>query len=194
MSARVWSTVLCALCCLSCTKRLSDRAIIPARDNNSTVSDVNTKVTWRAELCQPDSTKAPLAGPKSGLTFGGECVLAATELAQCQPQEDDFYILAKRVLQGGRVFVFYVNVERYHGPGEYPALAQAHVMVRDGQTLYRWANFQSTLTLEPGTDNKTIVRLRGARLTAEPGTPTSGFITVDGEFECVPATERIGEP
>jgi hypothetical protein len=174
----------------ACTKDLSSQPIVAQSQSPSPpprAAATPPGPPWRAELCRPagDATTGTLA-------FSGECSFAVAEPALCRPEEDDFYILVKRTLAGGRAFNFYVNVERHHGPGEYLGHAQIHVTVRDGQALYRWSNFTGSITLAGDTAtsaNETHATLRGMRLDPEPGTLARGSIIVDGTLACVQSNE-----
>jgi hypothetical protein len=189
MEARVKRRALCVMivAAAACTKDLSSQPIIsssPPAAARAPAPPVGAP--WRSELCRP-------TGPTDGaLKFSGECAFGHGEPALCRPQEDDFYILVKRTLAGGQSFNFYVNVERHHGAGDYPGLAQIHVTVRDGQALYRWSNYLGTITLTGDSTKsaaKTRASLHGVRLTAEPGTLATGSIVVDGAVDCVESSE-----
>ncbi|HEY2746594.1 MAG TPA: hypothetical protein VGL86_18305, partial [Polyangia bacterium] len=138
--------LLATLALAACTKDLSSQPIVAQSQSPSppprAAAPALPGPPWRAELCRPAVDAAT-----GTLTFAGECAFAVAEPALCRPEEDDFYILVKRALAGGRSFNFYVNVERHHGPGVYDGQAQLHVTVRDGQALYRWSNFTGSITL-----------------------------------------------
>ena len=180
---------LAALALAACTRGSDEPTDLGAAPSGTTTAPSGATAagpTWRSELCHT-------AGDAGGtLRFSGECSFAVAGPALCRPDEDDFYILVKRTLDGGRAFNFYVNVERHHGPGEYAGNAQIHVTVRDGAALYRWSNFTGTLTLAGDTKKSgddTRASFHGVRLDPEPGTPARGSIIVDGTIQCMQSSE-----
>lgn len=186
---RACIVVAVALACGACTKDLTNQPIVAPAPSPSAAPHAAAAAgpAWSSELCRPkgDSSDGPLR-------FSGECSFAVGEPALCRPEEDDFYILVKRTLAGGRAFNFYVNVERHHGPGEYLGKAQIHVTVRDGTALYRWSNFTGSITLAGDTEksaDETHASFRGMRLDPEPGTLARGSIVVDGTIPCIQSNE-----
>jgi hypothetical protein len=172
-----------------CTKELTDAPILPPR---APATDAGTAKasTWRGDWCHVDE---PAPSSERALSFAGECRLLQTSPALCRPEEDDFYVLVKRPLPGGRSLNFYVNVERFHGDGDYRSLAQLHVVVRDRGTLYRWANVQGDVVLS-SSGEKRFITLRGVSLSAELGTPASGVIVLDGTLECSDSPAPLEAP
>lgn len=181
MKTRVKKLALAIVLLAGCSQDLSKAPIIAARPSAPPPKLPAPSTTWAPEFCRAGED----AG--RGLTFTGACALQAAS-ALCRAEEDDYFILVKRALAGGRVFNFYVNVERWHGAGDYRGLAQMQVSVRDGTRLYRWASFQGSLTIA-GEGDALSVRIDGARLTAETGTPAAGEILVDGTVACTPSSE-----
>jgi hypothetical protein len=154
---------------------------------------------WDEALCPPapeDEGTASL----SDLTLTGTCAFRHVGAAACQARGDDFYITIERKLLGGEPVILHVNVEAYTGSGVYEEKAQVVFMIRRGQALYRWANYWGTMTLGHGSAGMspartramqsnagppTVVEVPPIELTAEPGTPASGTITIRGAIACV---------
>jgi hypothetical protein len=175
---------------LGCTRDLSERPILPpasaSSEENGAAADrvaVDRAPPWLPERCHLPPETGALDG--RGLLVSGACDLALAAPAICHAQEDDFYVVVERALSGGRIFHLYVNVERYHGTGDYRGLAQIHASVREGQALYRWTSFQGTVSLA-GDEAARTVHISAATLPAEPGTPASGTILADGTLACRP--------
>ena len=191
--------VVAALTLAACTKDLTSQPIIGAAPSGAATRRRRARRVAPSAAGPPGaaSSAAPPATPRPArLRFSGECSFAVAGPALCRPDEDDFYILVKRTLDGGRAFNFYVNVERHHGPGEYGGNAQIHVTVRDGAALYRWSNFTGTITLAGDTKKSgddTRASFHGVRLDPEPGTPARGTIVVDGT-DPLHAIDRAAPP
>src|SRR5262249_46236630 len=134
---------------------------------------------WVSGTCDP-VPEPDRAASFSDLAFSGECAFHQTGPAQCHGREDDFYLVAHRDLEGARQLTLYVNVERYSGPGVYENDAQVHVMIKDGESLYRWSAFRTSVSLgaNPGglsvsglshaSSTVTVVTLPTVDLAAEP--------------------------
>lgn len=192
--------LLMALALIGCTQDLSNKPIIKSKAAATASSKPLPAVTlapagppWNHEMCRPSDPDAP-PRPNGTLTFSGECAFKQSEQGWCRPLDDDFYILERRTLAGGHWFIFYVNVERHHGPGDYPGLAQIHIEVRDGQSLYRWSNYQGSLLLTADARQHLRALFKGVRLTAEPGTLASGSIVVDGTVDCLDSSDASPFP
>jgi hypothetical protein len=167
----------------SCTDESSKKPILASPDAARTAWSA-APLTWRSELCRLAPGEDASHGAETTLTFRGECAFPQSAPVQCQAAADDFLVAAKRPLEGGRLFDFYVNVEQYHGPGNYDVV-QTYVFVRDGQVEYRWANRQGSATVKAGPPMSVV--FSNVRLEAVKGSPTSGSIVVDGEAPCVAA-------
>lgn len=150
---------------------------------------------WSRELCHP-LAEDPVGGAPSAMAVSGECDYTQQALADCHAKQDDFYIVSKRKLEGGRVLTLYINVERFRGAGDYEE-AQAHIWIGEGTGLYRWGNARGHLTLETGAEvtpgDPTHFASAGISdavlpdivLDAEPGTLTSGQIKLSGKLRCL---------
>jgi hypothetical protein len=151
---------------------------------------------WSRALCAP-LPERNVAASFSDLTLTGECPLRIGQPVQCLSQGDDFYVEGDRPLEGGRLLKLFVNVESFSGPGDYAHKVELRVLVKDGATLYQWIHYQATATLGTGerasgtftTDSAAAVNFvvfPRASLYAAPGTPTSGFIELEGTLGCEP--------
>jgi hypothetical protein len=186
----------------SCTKDLSSTPLLPparAIPPEVTAPAAPAGPVWMPEKCRL-GTATDTARPGSVLRFAGACGLALSGPAVCQPASDDFYLLLRRPLAGGQSFTFYVNVERYQGPGAYEGLAQIQLAVREGRDLYRWSNFQGTLSVAPEAGTGARSEAKGfspaaqatfheIMLSPEPGTSASGTIVIDGTVDCARSAE-----
>jgi len=153
---------------------------------------------WSASMCKP-LPEPEVAASFSDLTFSGECAVHIALAVQCLSSSDDFYIAAERPLEGGRSLKLFVNVESFAGPGEYERGGEIRVLVQDGPTLYQWVHYQTGVSL--GTTDRanatgsfkvedapavTTAIIKPVSLYAAPGTPTTGFIKLEGTIACAP--------
>ncbi len=152
-------------------------------------------VPWSAALCQP-LDEEPVAGTPSALVVSGACSFTQRALAECRARGDDFYVVARRRLAGGRLATIYINVESFRGPGEYDE-AQTHAWIGEGTGLYRWSEPRGHVTLGAGGDFSstdpayfatagiTTVTVPDIVLDAERGTLTSGELRLSGQLRCL---------
>lgn len=131
-----------------------------------------------AAACPPEPEPPAAAG--SDLTFTGPCAFHQAGPAYCRAAADDFYVLLKRALPGGRSLDLYVDVEFYRGPGDYPE-AQTLLLIQDGTRLYTWSNFRTRATVLP---REAAVRMEPAELRPEAGRAGSGVIGMQGTVAC----------
>lgn len=154
---------------------------------------------WDPALCDvaPEADKSASFGD---LTFTGACPFHHRGPATCRGREDDYYAVIRRKLADGSSVELFLNVEFFTGPGTYEKKAELLVLIRRGQSLYRWSNMQGTATLgyaeggvsaqgkhteQASSPTPTLVTLSPTELAAEPGTPTRGVIGVSGTIGCV---------
>jgi hypothetical protein len=202
--------IVFAIVSLACKSR-PETEKTPAQVASSLVDDVSPLDTasalplpaqqepWDPALC--DVAPEPDKGASfSDLTFAGTCPFRHRGPATCRARGDDYYAIIRRKLRDGNEVELYINVEYYTGPGTYEKKAETLVLIRRGQSLYRWSNQQGTLTLGFGeggmsaaskratqaqAGTPTLVDLATTDLAAEPGTPTRGTIVVSGTIGCV---------
>lgn len=153
---------------------------------------------WDPALCDlvPEREKAASFGE---LDVSGACSFKHQSPAKCNARGDDYYAIIERKLTDGSTVELYLNVEAYTGAGVYEKKGQILVLVRRGQSLYRWSNQESTVTLgftEGGvsSEEKNVPKAQGATptsvqieptvLPAEPGTATRGSIALRGTIGC----------
>ena len=82
----------------------------------------------------------------------GPCAFQHQGKFVCEPLADDFYISMTRKAAQGSTLMLYINVERYHGAGEYKGAQM-------------WIAVQVSLTIGP---DQAFVVLPTTRLEAEP--------------------------
>jgi hypothetical protein len=171
--------------------KFPDGGFIPLRLGDGGVAP------WKSAIClpQPEQAGGPAA---SDLSVRGECSFRQRASVICRAQGDDFYVVTRRNLAGGRVATVYFNIESFHGPGDYDE-SQTHVWIGDGQALYRWSNAHGKASLVASgpypsdgresaqfpTAGVTSVVLSEMVLAAEPGTGASGEIRVSGTLSCL---------
>lgn len=176
-----WSVVLllCAMALAACGAEAPQGRLLTAAPSAPTIAPIGPLPTWRPALCVPEPESAPRY---SDLTFSGACTFHHIGPLTCHASQDDFYLTTQRTLSGGLPLTLYINVERYRGPGTYTNAAEVHMIIQDGQGLFRWSNFHGTITVAPG---ETAATLAPVDLTPEPGTPTTGTESVRGRIGCV---------
>lgn len=112
-----------------------------------------------------DACPVPGEAPGPGsFSAEGTCGFRERELVDCESVKDDFIIAVTRPAQNGWTLVAYLNVERYHGPGEYDG-AQLFVAVQNERTIYRWSSEDLHVRVEPYEEAATV---SSGRLEAEP--------------------------
>ena len=155
---------------------------------------------WDPTLCPPVAERQASAA-FSDFTFGGTCAFRHEGRAICKARGDDFYAIVRRKLEDGSSAELFINVEYYSGAGTYEKKTEILFIIQHGQSLYRWSNMQATMTLgmEGGglsASDKLAYNAQGptplvailppTELEAEPGTKTSGKITLSGTLGCAP--------
>jgi len=111
--------------------------------------------------CPPPAEDSP--GPSS-LIGEGPCQFEQKAQVSCEGSKDDFYAAFTRTAKNGATLVTYINVENYHGPGEYEG-AQMFVALQSGTSIVRWSS--DTVHATVGAD-EAFVDLPTTRLDAEP--------------------------
>jgi len=149
-------------------------------------------VPWSRSLCETKAEE-PFVGEPSSLTVSGECNFEQREPFHCRAMDDDFYTVSRRPLLGdNRLVTLYMNVEHFHGPGTYDE-NEVNYWIGEGANLYRWTNKRGSVTLEADptaiASDKDSGGVRGwdlpeTVLQAEPGTMTTGTITIGGRISC----------
>jgi hypothetical protein len=206
---RVLALFLAVVACASCKSRAEPQPS-PAQIASSLLGDVSpldsasalplapNQVPWQPAFCEvvPEAEKA---GSFSDLTASGTCSFRYVGPAECRGKADDYYAIIERRLVGGYKLELYINVEYYTGPGTYDGKVEILALVRRGLSLYRWSIQHATATLGLGegglstvdkdakqaqATTPTVVQLPPVELAAEPGTPTSGTITLSGTLGC----------
>ena len=102
-------------------------------------------------------------GPSS-LTVTGPCAFQHRGKFSCEAIADDFYISMTRKAAQGATLMIYINVEGFHGAGEYKD-AQMWVGVQGRKEIYRWSSDSVALTIGP---DQAFAVLPTTRLDAEP--------------------------
>jgi len=130
---------------------------------------------WQQPGCPPPPEAS--SGP-SAFTADGPCTFKHRGAVACEALEDDFLVTLSRKAAGGATLTVYINVENYHGPGDYRD-AQIFLGVQDKFNIYRWSSDKMNITVGSGQE---FVTLPATLLEAEPMfTNCTGPIT---NFQC----------
>jgi hypothetical protein len=130
---------------------------------------------WRQPGCPPPPEASP--GP-SDFTAAGPCAFKHRGAVACEALDDDFLVTLSRKAAGGATLMVYINVEQYHGPGDYRD-AQIFLGLQDKFNIYRWSSDKLNITVGSG---QQFVTLPATSLEAEPSfTNCTGPIT---NFQC----------
>ena len=116
---------------------------------------------WRPAGCP--IPKEGGTGP-SKLTVTGPCAFQHHGKFTCEALADDFYISMTRKAAEGATLMFYINIERFHGAGEYKG-AQMWIGVQGKKDIYRWSSDAVAITVGP---DQAFAVLPTTRLDAEP--------------------------
>lgn len=150
-------------------------------DSASAMPTATGQAAWDPAFCDTAPEKERGAS-FSELAVTGTCNFQFTGSALCNARGDDYYAILRRKLRDGNELSIYINVEYYTGPGTYDRKVEMLALVRRGQALYRWSNTQATVTVA---ESAMALELTPTILNAEPGTPTTGAITLAGPIGCV---------
>jgi hypothetical protein len=112
---------------------------------------------WHPAACPPPAERG---GGPSSLKVTGPCAFEHKGAAACEPVGDDFYVTIVRKAKNAAELMFFVNVERYVGPGNYKAPNDVLVSVKDGSKIYRWWTNQYEVTVGPGSKYVTLKDVR----------------------------------
>ena len=132
--------------------------------------------SWRPPACPPPAEQGE--GPSS-VKATGPCAFEHRGEAVCEYTGDDFYVTVVRKARNGAELVFYVNVERYVGPGKYKAPNDVLVSLQDGSKIYRWWTNEFEVTVGP---ESRYVSLHEVRL--EPELVLIGCTGPQLNFQC----------
>ena len=113
-----------------------------------------------ADACPPPGDPA---GPDD-FTVTGPCGFRQREPVSCEASPDDLYIAFTRKSGPGATLVFYLNVENYHGPGEYNG-AEMFLASQSSTSIYRWSNDRTHVTVGP---DAAFIALTPTRREGEP--------------------------
>jgi hypothetical protein len=116
---------------------------------------------WRPPGCPPPPEAS--SGPSS-FTAAGPCAFEHRGAVACESVADDFLVTLSRKAARGVALMVYINVEHYHGPGDYTG-AQIFVGLQDKINIYRWSSDTLNITIGSGEES---VTLPATSLEAEP--------------------------
>jgi hypothetical protein len=154
-------------------------------DSASAIPLAPKQEPWSPKFCEPaPETEAG----NNDLTVSGTCAFKQHVLASCRARGDDYYSIVRRKMVDGHELEIYLNLEFYTGPGTYEKKVEIIALMRRGLSLYRWSNMSTTATALLEGDEKetpTVVKLVPTELKPEPGTMTTGTITLEGTIRCV---------
>jgi hypothetical protein len=131
--------------------------------------------------CSPPSAEPASAPSGSALTFSGMCNFTEASRVACSSQPDDFIFQFSRPTSDGPTIYFQLNVEFFKGPGRYMQNVQMLFEIPDNGTMYEWDTSSGSATIDSGQRSGSISNVA---LPADPGTPSTGTITVSGSFAC----------
>ena len=94
----------------------------------------------------------------------GPCTFQHRSAVSCESALDDFILVMSRKAAGDATLMVYINVEKYHGPGDYDG-AQMFVGVQDKNSINRWSSDTVNITVGPGEEFAVLPR---TSLEAEP--------------------------
>ena len=116
---------------------------------------------WRPPGCPPPPEAS---SGSSSFTVAGPCAFEHRNAVACESLGDDFLVTLSRKAAGGVALMVYINVEHYHGPGDY-AGAEIYVGLQDKINIYRWSSDTLNITVGSGEE---FVTLPATSLEAEP--------------------------
>jgi hypothetical protein len=121
-----------------------------------------------------------MPGTASALRLSGACSGELTGPFGCVAAVDDLYLTGRRQLDTLHVLYVTVNVESYRQhPGDY-AGAQAVLQVTGPVTVQRWSNY--AVGVHVNSDRSVVVP--STALGADPGTGSTGAVTMSGSIGC----------
>ena len=131
---------------------------------------------WRPSACppMPEQGKGP-----STLKVTGPCAFEHKGEAECEWTGDDLLATVTRKTKNGAEVMFFVNVERYVGPGKYKAPNDVLVSLKEGSKIYRWSTNEFELTVGP---DSRYVTLHDVRL--DPELVLVGCTGPQSNFQC----------
>jgi hypothetical protein len=129
---------------------------------------------WQPGNC----TLQPEKSGSSTFVAEGPCAIRQTGDVKCRSLTDDMHVLFLRKAKGEATVSVYINVETYHGPGDYNN-TQIFLTYQDGSSYYHWSSDSTRITVSPG--EKSVV-LPGDTLRAEP--PNEGMEIISGKLHC----------
>jgi hypothetical protein len=122
------------------------------------------------------------AGSGSTLRLSGACSGQLRAAFGCVAAVDDLYLTGRRQLDAAHVLYLTINVESYRQhAGDY-AGAQAVLQLTGPVTVERWSSYGVGVHVNP--DRSVVVP--STALGADPGTGSSGTVTMSGSIGCGP--------
>jgi hypothetical protein len=131
--------------------------------------------------CRPMEQVAATA-VHSDLHLSGPCAFTEKSVGRCVKRVDDFYVYLAHDLTGEGRFILTVNVENYHGPGEYKSGAEVYLEITRNNQFYYWSVRHTTVTVTE--QSPPHVDIASASLPAQAGTPARGTQRVSGVVAC----------
>ena len=130
---------------------------------------------WQPDFCAlpPEDS----AG-SSNFVAKGKCAFHHEGNAKCRGLTDDFHVMVVRKAAAQATVSVYINVEHYHGAGQY-AGAQMFLTFQNGENYYYWGGDSLHITVTP---RERAVVLTPYKLEAQP--PNTGTELVSGTFVC----------
>ncbi len=129
------------------------------------------------------SPTAPVCdvGPGTGgLQLRGGCTGTLAAPFACVSAVDDLYVTGRHPLDSAHVLYVTVNIESYRQhPGDYGG-AQAVLQVTGPVSVARWSNY--AVNVHVNSDGS--VAVPATELASDPGTGSSGTVTVSGTIRC----------
>jgi hypothetical protein len=120
------------------------------------------------------------SGTSSAISLSGACTGELTGTFGCVAAVDDLYLTGRRQLDASHVLYLTINIESYRQhPGDYDG-AQAVLQLTGPVTVERWSNYGVGVHVHADRS----VTVPSTELGADPGTGSSGAVTVSGSIGC----------
>ncbi len=128
----------------------------------------------------PDCAWHPPAAAGSTLRMSGACRGELNAPFGCVAAVDDLYLTGRQGVDAAHILYLTVNVESYRRhPGDY-AGAQAVLQLTGPFSVERWSNYG--VGVHVNADHSVVVP--STALAADPGTGSSGTVTISGAIGC----------
>jgi hypothetical protein len=118
----------------------------------------------------------------SALVLAGSCAGRLSGGFRCVNEGEVQAVAVRRRLPAGRTLYLTIVIPEFEGPGVYAQDDVSAQVVGRGAATLRWTNLNDGVEIDatrPG-----VYALEPGALLPDPGTPTSGVITISGRVRC----------